>query len=63
MAGNTILMSAGFDLEDDLDVFRCQELAAVPSINKTLVLEGAPGGAIRAEKSCFVRWSMTHMTH
>jgi hypothetical protein len=50
MAGNTILMSAGFDLEDDLDVFRCQELAAVPSIDKTLVSKGAPGGAIPAEK-------------
>ena len=30
-AGNAVLMSAGFDLEDDLNVFffRCQELAAV----------------------------------
>jgi hypothetical protein len=43
-----------FDLEDDLDesfdATPPQESTAVPSIDKTLVSEGAPGGTIPAEE-------------
>ena len=43
-----------FDLEDDLDesfdAIPPQELASVSSLDKTLVSEGAPGGAMPAEE-------------
>ena len=54
-----VVMSAftfDFDLEDDLDEsfgatgISPQEPAAVPSIDKTLVSEGPPGGATPAEE-------------